>query len=452
MKRLIVILALGGLVACESDRNTNGQFDADRPNGTDNSGRTDGDTTPHATADPHDTTRPDNTDGSGRTDSAPVGSDSTNGVDTGNGVDTSGELNPDADYLIDPPDTCQTRFTYEQDMACISGNPNTLCGGVCRPRNACENAPGKDGPVGFACSRYMMFSPAMEKAVKDDAASYQWPNPEDPPFVYAVGGHDTNTSGIDAGMRGSQPCCECYQAVFTEPDSEWTSSPPPKPLIIQVFNIAATSQSFDLYMGAGGFGAHNACADNGLAGTYGSYLYSGYPVYGQANDGGIKTVRLDECKSPNTAPDWTMPNPESLGSAACQGRIESMCNEITADNAALQAITRKSCIEGNRVNSMYHQNRKILVKRINCPQHLTRVTGCRLAHDPSIPDVDPTAITPDAARAKGFLDGYHTTTMQDCCKPACAWSDNVAGTGKVTESPWDALYTCTANDEPMIGP
>ena len=210
--------------------------------------------------------------------------------------------------------------------------------------------------------------------------------------------------------------------------------------------------SFDLYMGAGGFGAHNACADIGLAGTYGNYLYDGYSTYGQANNGGIKTVSMDECRSPNAAPDWGMPNVESLGSEACQGRVEELCNEIVSSNATLQNVTRESCRAGNRVDSMYHQNWSILVRRVNCPENLTRVTGCRLVDDSGLPDVDPSITTVTAAQSAGFLSGYHTTTMQDCCKPACGWSDNVGAMGQNTVAPWDAFYTCDSSDVPMTEP
>jgi len=113
-------------------------------------------------------------------------------------------------YKVNPPNQCQNQYFYPN---CKSGDATTQCGGVCQPRNACENAPSKDGKVGFACSRYMLFSPAMLQAAKDDGAQNGW-DASAPPFLYAVAGHDTNTGGIDQGMTGSLACCECYQLIL----------------------------------------------------------------------------------------------------------------------------------------------------------------------------------------------------------------------------------------------
>ena len=120
------------------------------------------------------------------------------------------------DYKTNPPNQCQNQYFYSN---CKSGDKTTQCAGVCQPRNACENAPSKDGTVGFACSRYMLFSPAMLQAAKDDGAKNGW-DASAPPFLYAVVGHDTNTGGIDKGMTGYQPCCECYQLIFDQPFNE----------------------------------------------------------------------------------------------------------------------------------------------------------------------------------------------------------------------------------------
>jgi hypothetical protein len=381
-----------------------------------------------------------------------------NGVMDGDETDTDcgGVLCPacNAEYRLNPPNACQNQFYYEN---CTTGDASTVCGGVCQPRNACENATSKDGAVGFACSRYMLFSSPMLAAAKDDAQAYGWPTPEDPPFNYAVAGHDTNTGGVDAGMTGTQPCCECYQLVFNAPyqegDANNNQSPPPKPLVVQVFNIGATTQSFDLYMAAGGFGAFNGCANSGgLTASAGYSLYESYPTTGQWNNGGVKFRTYDECRT--TTPDKSS-TVASISSATCQDKIAADCNLLNAPaSPALTSASRSSCIRGNQVESLYHQNWDVYVRRVECPTNLTRVTGCKLGAEPGLAKVDATITTAVQAQAAGFLSGYHTTTMQDCCKPACSWVEKVGGkeANKNADATWTNFYTCDANDQPMLAP
>ncbi|HEX7599378.1 MAG TPA: hypothetical protein VF518_14270, partial [Polyangia bacterium] len=249
-----------------------------------------------------------------------------------NGVQDSGETGVDCGgncpacpivYKINPPNQCQNHYFYPN---CKSGDASTECAGVCQPRNACENAPGKDGKIqGFACSRYMLFSPMMEQAAKDDGAKLGW-STSDSPFLYAVAGHDTNKDGIDKGMVGNQPCCECYQLIFDQPFNEGGQSnqaPAPKPLVVQSFNIGATSDSFDLYMGAGGFGAFNGCMDNGtIKSSAGFTLYDSYPADGQPGNGGVKFRTYDECRSGNEK----ITTADAVNSTPCQSKIAGFCN------------------------------------------------------------------------------------------------------------------------------
>ena len=375
-----------------------------------------------------------------------------------NGVQDPGETGIDCGgtcpacplvYKINPPNQCQNQYFYSN---CKSGDATTQCGGVCQPRNACENAPGKDGKVeGFACSRYMLFSPAMLQAAKDDGAQNGW-DASAPPFLYAVVGHDTNTGGIDQGMTGNQPCCECYQLIFDQPFNEGGSqsnqAPAPKPLIVQTFNIGATTDSFDIYMGAGGFGAFNGCMDVTIKSSAGFALYDAYPADGQPGNGGVKFRSYDECKTS----DQKITTADAISSAACQNKIAGFCNQVKSSKSAdLASTTINSCIESNQVGTLYHQNWAVYAKRVVCPDNLTRVTGCKLAAETGLAKVDPKVTTVDQAKAAGFLSGYHTTTMQDCCKPACAWTEKVAGNEgmKKADPQFTNFYTCDPNDQPL---
>ena len=46
------------------------------------------------------------------------------------------------------------------------------------------------------------------------------------------------------------------------------------------------------------------------------------------------------------------------------------------------------------------------------------------------------------AQSDGFLSGYGTTTMQDCCRPHCAWDVNVAQGGVSVDPQFNRFYSC----------
>jgi hypothetical protein len=72
------------------------------------------------------------------------------------------------------------------------------------------------------------------------------------------------------------------------------------------------------------------------------------------------------------------------------------------------------------------------------------VTGCKPTAG-SNPQPDPTVQT--AAQASSWTAGpYTTTTMEDCCKPSCAWTGNVKTS---TQSGWGAMYQCDSSGNPM---
>lgn len=284
-----------------------------------------------------------------------------------------------------------------------------------------------------------IFSPEMEQALADDG--YEGA------FHYGIVGHDPDSSNLDAGLPNS--CCQCYQLVFDDPTYLYNPEiTPPKPLIVQSANTQASGPTgFDVFMGAGGFGVFNACSDTVQAGSmFGNYIYTGYPAHGQAFSGGVK------------------PGPDSLAcdengvltgdfiaTDACQQKIEDACNEITSANATVQSTSRHSCIQSNQAEHYYHENWNLLVKRVACPTHLTEVTGCKPGGQDSLPMPDPDIQTAEQANSAGFyadLNGarYHTTTMQDCCMPTCAWSDNVS---IETLDGYNSFYSCDINGAPI---
>jgi len=307
------------------------------------------------------------------------------------------------------------------------------CGGSC---GACPNykingpntgdtvGSGCNGGPAFMCARDLVFSPEFKVAETDDFAS-----PTNPQFVYGVVGHDKDSGGIDP-ESGSNACCQCYQLVFTSPRDNVTGVATPKPMIVQAFNTGAGGgKNFDIYMGAGGEGANTAGC---------SKQYTSYPTLGQPNNGGIRAQNVSQCAGTGGALSSS-----SIATMSCQSAIASDCQMITASNAAVQSSTQVSCQETSQTQNLYHLNWNVMAKRIECPANLTRVTGCKL-NSQGLPSADPTAIDMASASSKGFSSGYTTTTMQDCCRPTCAYHGNVTG----ADGTYKQYYTCDASGNP----
>jgi hypothetical protein len=315
------------------------------------------------------------------------------------------------------------------DPPCLNGKKDGNetgidCGGSCP---ACPNykinPPNKTDSVGSACgggpgymcARSMVFSPEMKQAALDD-----W-GMADPPFVYGTVGHDADNGGLDNGNT----CCQCYQLVFDSPADMVSGMPPPKPMIVQTFNTAAGGgQAFDVYMAAGGFGANNGC-------TGGNPMYDKYPDLGGNYTGGVRATRYSQCASQNK---YSL---ASISSMTCQSYVEAQCEMITSSASATnQSTSRASCEETNFPDSNYHMNWNVRAKRIECPENLTRVTGCKL-NNQGLPKANP-AVQTVAQADTSFRSGYHTTTMQDCCRPTCAYPGHVSN----ADGSYSVFYTC----------
>lgn len=383
------------------------------------------------------------TDGVGSPGLDPTTVQCTNLVQDGaeEGIDCGGPC-PSCDYTRNPPSMCHNQFYV---AGCSTGNEVTTCGGVCKVANACSPPEAEDKAnleMTFACPRFMLLGREMLAAAADD-----WGTPS--PFNYAVVGHDVDLGGVDSGLTDST-CCQCYQLVFDLPEAGSPQPPElpiPPPLIVQSFNTAAGgSKNFDVFMAAGGYGAFNACFDDPtFAGTstFGHFLYDGFPNQ-YPGQGGIKVTNLAECKVSGAV------TAASLTSPACQGKVTELCQQATGIAGASPLVTsnsRASCIGANQLATLYHQNWTVAAKRVECPVALTRVTGCRLL-PAGLPAPDPSVVVAAQADAS-FARGYTTTTMQDCCKPTCAWKDWVEDHGLTPDGPWRSFYSCNQQGEPF---
>ena len=363
--------------------------------------------------------------------------DTTNQTATSAGVSVAVNIGGGVSYALNPPDPCYNQYW-------VAGCETGTCGGRCQVANACsppEDPQKASLPMTFACPRFMMYSDEMAQAARDDWGASA-------PFVYGVVGHDSDQGGLDVG---SSSCCQCYQLVFERPEpgsAQPPDLPVPKPMIVQSFNTAAGGgKNFDIYMGAGGFGAFNACVPGSYSGTattnFGHFLYTAFPS-DYPGQGGIKAINIPECKVNGAV------TVASLQSAACQGKISSLCNNTAAPSATVTAETKNSCIQTNALAGFYHQNWQIRAKRVECPVGITKVTGCRLQPQ-GLPAANPSATTAATADSS-FRTGYTTTTMQDCCKPSCAWQDQVVGAGLKVVDRWTSFYSCDQNGVPITAP
>jgi len=339
----------------------------------------------------------------------------------------------------------------------VTGKATSTCGGNCTSFvNACQDtlASKPNMPVAFICPQWMLFSDAMKQAAIADGNTA---------FNYAIVGHDADMNGIDG--TATSACCQCYQIVYDgpsqndrqalanpdDPNSTQSGVALPPPLVVQSFNMGATTDSFDVFMAAGGFGANNACDPNGNPkANSGEYIYTSFPPDG-ADTGGVKgATKYSECK---TAVSWV--TTATLSTPACQSKIQTECDMIAAPSATTTADSINSCIQSNNPQTYYHLNWNVWAMKVECPTHLTDLTGCKLAPQ-GLPAVNPNVTTAAQAAANSSFrsksgSGTHlwTSTMQDCCMPSCAFQDNVTGRGLKAQGLYNSFYSCDQNGVPM---
>jgi hypothetical protein len=254
----------------------------------------------------------------------------------------------------------------------------------------------------------MLFSEEMKQAAADDEAANAWPTGS---FNYGV-----------ATLDGAD-CCACYQIVYDTPQDKNLTYAPPKPLIIQNFNEGGAVNAFDVFMGKGGEGANTIGCPQ---------LYTSYPTTGEPNGGGITASAIPACVSTDSA----------LASSACVTDVTGECDEIVGNTTYITTTTQTSCIEANSAASTYHENWNVKAEQVECPTALTEVTGCKPTAG-THPQPDPTVQT--ATEASSWAS-FSTTTMEDCCKPSCAYPGNVT---IATQAGWSAMYQCDNQGNPI---
>jgi hypothetical protein len=219
-------------------------------------------------------------------------------------------------------------------------------------------------------------------------------------------------------------------------------------MIVQSFNTSAGgAKNFDLFMGAGGFGSFDACAAvNGvsLSNAANPPMYTSFPPQGETCCGGVSVINSfqSDCDSQGKVTNTT------LTSGACQGDVNSACNLAVGNSAEVTTTTQNSCKQSNQATSFYHQNfASVYAMGVECPAHLTDVTGCKLG-SLGLPQPDTTVTAANVASKSSFKSGYTTTTMQDCCMPTCAWSNNVTPSAGTPVNGYNSFYSCDIDGNP----
>jgi hypothetical protein len=388
-----------------------------------------------------------------------AGGGSGSGGTTGTGGSTTS-------YMLPPPDQCHDvdfqPWSNDPKTGCVAGNTASKCGGKCETASVCESPTAKPGADReYMCQRNLLFSPEFEQAVIDDGMDG---------FHYAVVGHDPDKGGIDGDAHS---CCQCYQLVYAYPSpsndrqvqvNPDNPSPPasaiplPPPLIVQSFNTAATVTTFDVYMPAGGMGAQNGCflmPNSGGDAAQRKYMYSDYPLNGQPGNGGVKPASLQEWAADCKTKDKNWVTTATLSSSACIKDFSDACNKITSSIPGLSDHGRAGCIKANTIDSFYHLNWSVYAMKVECPEHLTQVTGCRLAPQ-GLKSVKKDVKTADQAKADADFwkktantsNLYETTTMEDCCRPTCASYSQISSFGLKTDPQYRSFYNCDINGVP----
>jgi hypothetical protein len=233
-----------------------------------------------------------------------------------------------------------------------------------------------------------------------------------------------------AGSASDSDCGACFQIKLLDAEQQW--NPNFKQLVVQVINSGfdVMPNQFDIFMGAGGFGYFTACnsdctshacqggtcAQPMYEGTFNQWTDSKYYDPNVCYSGGIKWLNDDN-------------NTKLLD------RCEGLDNYETYYRSN---VTRDSCYRTN--TQSYHQNFvSIDVLRVKCPDGLIRLTGMSRDDNDNYPSVSITNNLSDKCRGDRSQGRYCITTMQDCCKPSCAWSNK----GGVSD--WSRVDTCDHN-------
>lgn len=220
-----------------------------------------------------------------------------------------------------------------------------------------------------------------------------------------------------AGSYNDMECGKCYLVRINEPSAY-------PYLVLQVINSGRDIQRghFDIMIPAGGFGYYNACTKD----CQNRYCQGGPCQYG-AYDGQFEDWNSQKSSCYEGGIDWKMED-------GIEKLFQTCKSLVGVSNKRKDRTTFQSCVRAN-LSGFYRNFQNMDYTRVKCPDAMIAVTGMQRQDDLycSLPNENTTfdfhCRSPDCI-----------TTMNDCCKPACAWQKNIA-----TE--WNRVYTCDQNGD-----
>ena len=268
-----------------------------------------------------------------------------------------------------------------------SAVPNSSVNADYNTKSGCGG--GGDNNFGWSCPHLMLLSPDMQYGAQADGNSWA---------VYAV-----------AGIGATTDCGSCYQLEITS-----GGSPSINKYIVQAVNTGSDvgSGQFDILVGAGGFGIYDSCASD--------------CQYGHVCSGG-------HCNAPYYSGNFDAWTPDGN----CYGggvHNADDCDKLSGDQDFPDQTLRYEC--KTAINGQYHLNFNVQWERVQCPASLYKMTGLRRRDDMQHPKPH--------LEMKLMNQGRTTTTM-DCCKPTCAWRQNIAS---IADPEFPQVYTCAKDGKP----
>lgn len=249
---------------------------------------------------------------------------------------------------------------------------------------------GGNEKLGWSCPHLMLLSPDMQLAAQADGNTWA---------VYGV-----------AGVGNTNDCGSCYQLEIT--GTNGSPMPSPNKYIVQGVNTGGdlSNAQFDILLGAGGFGIFDACSSD---------------------------CHTRSCSTNCNAPQFTggfsawTPDNNCYG-----GGVHSAddCSKLTSTNSFADATLLYGC--PTAITRNYHVNFQVQWARVQCPESLYKVVGIRRKDDTNYPLPQPNMQLSQRGR---------TTTTMDCCKPTCAWRQNVES---FTDPTFPQVYNCNKEGMP----
>jgi hypothetical protein len=304
-----------------------------------------------------------------------------------------------------------------------------------------------------------------------------------------------NSSGELVQLKQGQVCGQCYEMEFLPLvdlntkeiiiDEITGKQIVPNPIISQSFNTAAPSGTdvfnFDIYQSNGGYGAFCSVIDTPKFSNNtvsGSFLYKDQAKTSQGNYYGNSQTQAGGCRGSMGMPAVNIPMLNGCMDSDSKNYCIKGKDQIDLDDPTIPIYNSDlddiyTSIKGNTdgatelaresllfsYKNHYHWNLGIKrIRRVLCPNNLTKVTGLtRKSTDPALVGL-PDPITD---RNTGWIDSYisndpktdglydpnkwiyGTTTMEDGCKPTCSQDESSGGTD--TKDGATPMFTCDQN-------